>query len=176
MSELKTDLVLTVIGPDRPGLVSALSHEVTSAGGDWLESRLAALAGQFAGVVRVAVPPAARERLVARLEALSTHGLKLVIETGAEPRAAGRLLHVELLGHDRPGIVHELSSLLADNQVSVEELETDAESGAFSGETLFKARACLRVPASLSTETLRERLQTLGNELMVDVTLDETGC
>jgi glycine cleavage system regulatory protein len=172
----KTDLVLTVIGPDRPGVVSALSNEVTEAGGDWLESRMAALAGQFAGVVRVAVPAGAREALVARLQALATQGLKLVIESGAEPPSQGRMLHIELLGHDRPGIVHELSSLLADNQVSVEELETDTESGAFSGETMFKARACLRVPLALATEALRARLQTLGNELMVDVTLEETGC
>ena len=52
-----TDLVLTLIGPDRPGLVESLAKRVTAHGGNWVESRMAHLAGQFAGILRVEVPP-----------------------------------------------------------------------------------------------------------------------
>ncbi|HEX7384598.1 MAG TPA: ACT domain-containing protein [Burkholderiaceae bacterium] len=171
---MKNSFVLTAVGRDRPGLVRAIAQEVAAAGGDWLDSRMAALAGQFAGVVRVAVPVEASEAFVERLRALDAEGLRLVVESGATaPAPAGRLLRIELLGHDRPGIVRDVSRLLAEHQVSVEELETGTESGAFSGESLFRARACLRVPPTLPTDVLRGLLQTLGNELMVDVSLEE---
>jgi len=42
-----------------------------------------------------------------------------------------------------------------------------------SGEQLFRARAHLRLPAAVTTDWLRERLEALAGELMVDVTLDE---
>ncbi|HSN33125.1 MAG TPA: ACT domain-containing protein [Ideonella sp.] len=173
---MKTSLVLTAVGRDRPGLIRAIAQEVAAAGGDWLDSRMAALAGQFVGVVQVAVPADAADALAARLRALEAEGLRLTVEAGAHEASAapaGRMLHIELLGHDRPGIVRDVSSLLAEHQVSVEELETGTESGAFSGESLFRARACLRVPPTLPTDVLRGLLQTLGNELMVDVNLEE---
>lgn len=173
---MKTQLVLTVIGPDRPGLVRAISREVTAVGGDWLESRMATLAGKFAGVVQVAVPADQADRLAAQLRALeSPEGLRIGVEAGSGDRApaAGRLVQLELLGQDRPGIVRDVSRLLAERQVSVEELDTDTVSGPFSGETLFKARARLRVPAALPTAELRGLLESLANELMVDLSLDE---
>ena len=77
-------------------------------------------------------------------------------------------------GH-APGIVRDVSRLLAERQVSVEELETDTVSGAFSGETLFKARARLRVPAQLATHELRGLLEALAHELMVDVSVEALG-
>ena len=46
-------LVLTYVGDDRPGLVSAVSEKIAAFGGTWLESRSARLAGKFAGILRV---------------------------------------------------------------------------------------------------------------------------
>lgn len=167
-------LVLTVIGPDRPGLIRAIAEEITAAGGNWLESRMASLAGQFAGIVLASVPQANADALVARLEALRTQGLRLTIERGAEQTALpDRGLTLDLVGHDRPGIVRDITRVLADRGVSVDELETEAQSGSFSGESLFRARARLRLPPALTVDTLRDALESLANELMVDITLGE---
>lgn len=165
-------LVLTVIGPDRPGLIRAIAEEITAAGGNWLESRMASLAGQFAGIVLASVPRANADELVARLEALRTQGLRLTIERGAQqPALPDRGMHLDLVGHDRPGIVRDITRVLADRGVSVDELETEAESGSFSGESLFRARARLRLPPALTVDALRDALESLANELMVDITL-----
>ena len=51
-----TDLVLTLIGSDRPGLVEAVAEVIAGHGGNWLESRMAHLAGKFAGILRVEIP------------------------------------------------------------------------------------------------------------------------
>src|SRR3954452_20301553 len=106
--------VLTVLGDDRPGLVSAISGAVNAHGASWERSQLARLAGKFAGIVLVSVPGERYDALVADLAALDGAGLKVVVERTDEPaRAESLRLTLELLGADRPGIVAEVSSALA---------------------------------------------------------------
>ena len=170
-----TPLTLTLIARDRPGLVDALSERVAAAGGNWLESRMARLAGQFAGILLVEVPEARVDELVAALRGLEAEGLHVTAERGAgeEPARTQHLLTLELVGHDRPGIVREIAHALAGRGVNIEELETEVATGSFSGEALFRANARLRVPADLPVDDLRHTLEALANELMVDLELDE---
>jgi glycine cleavage system regulatory protein len=82
-------LVLTVIGPDRPGLVELLSRIIAGHGGNWLESRMNRLGGQFAGIIRVEIPTAAEPALAAALAGLSSQSLTVVCRSdGPEPPAA----------------------------------------------------------------------------------------
>jgi len=173
-SDMFTHLVLTVIGRDRPGLVSAVSETIAAQGGNWLDTRMATLAGQFAGMLLVAIAPDKADGLVAALEKLQAHGLRLVIERGVDAApAGGRVLHLDLIGHDRPGIVRDISAVLAAHNVSIEELESEQVSGSFSGEAMFKATARLRLPVDVDVDTLRTAVEALADELMVDLELDE---
>jgi glycine cleavage system regulatory protein len=168
-----TSLVVTVIGADRPGLVSLLSERGRAHGANWAESRLASLAGRFAGMVRFEVDEADAARLAAALAELEALGLRVAVEQGtatAQP-AGARTLSLELVGNDRPGIVSDISRVLAERGVSIDELETEVVSGAMSGGHLFRARALLQVPATLATAELRALLEALADELMVDVAL-----
>jgi glycine cleavage system regulatory protein len=170
-----TDLVLTLIGPDRPGLVEAVAGIVADHGGNWLESRMTHLAGKFAGILRAELPP---ERAAAALEALAaleSQGLKVVAETVArtERPAPQRTMDLELLGLDRPGIVREISQLLAQNGVNVEELVTDRKSAPMSGETLFEARVHVHVPAGTDVAKLRAALERVASDLMVEIKLED---
>jgi methionyl-tRNA formyltransferase len=171
-----TSLVVTVIGPDRPGLVSRLSDCGRAHGASWAESRMASLAGQFAGIVRFEVDAAQVEPLAAALAALESLDLRVVVARGKAPakRADARLLKLELVGHDRPGIVRDISRVLADCGVSIDELHTEIVSGAMSGGSLFQVKAMLEVPATLATAELRRMLEALANELMVDIALGDS--
>jgi glycine cleavage system regulatory protein len=160
-----TSLILTVVGPDRPGLVRALSEAVAARGGSWLESRMARLAGQFAGIVLVEAP----EALLDDLRALESHGLRIVVQNGEATAAVGERLTLKVVGNDRPGIVRDVTSVVAANGVNIEELTTGVLSGSFSGETLFKVTASLRAPNTAAVDAMREGLERLGNELMVDI-------
>src|SRR2546423_4505446 len=104
-------LVLTLLGPDRPGLVEAVADVIAAHGGNWLESRMAHLAGKFAGVLRAEVPADRTRAVVEALARLEERGLKVVAEVAAGPVAAGdrRPMELELVGLDRPGIVREIS-------------------------------------------------------------------
>jgi glycine cleavage system regulatory protein len=181
------DLVLTFIAPDRPGLVEAVAHTVAQRGGNWLESRMIHLAGQFAGILRVEVPPGQAEALSRALEALGASGLRVVAERSARTggalstasaasatsAASGRVMNIELIGLDRPGLVREISQLLARQDINVEELRTDRTSAPMSGEMLFRANARVQVPSRLDPAQLRAGLEKLANDLTVEIKLDE---
>lgn len=169
-------MVLTLIGPDRPGLVDALSTTIAEHEGNWMESRMSRLAGRFAGILRVTVPETRTDALCEALGQLESLGLSVVIEgTGAEAQAtSGHSLTLDLLGRDHPGIVRAISHALAGRGINIEELETDSTSAPMSGETLFRASAQLGLPADLGTEELRQTLEELAGDLMVDITLNET--
>jgi len=171
-----TDLVLTLIGPDRPGLVEAVAEVVARHGGNWLESRMAHLAGKFAGILRIEVPAEKAQSLSAALAELETRGLKVVGEPSGEagPPAPGRTLALELVGLDRPGIVRDISQLLANGGANVEELATDRSSAPMSGEMLFLAKARVRLPGDADLGTLRNALERLANDLLVEIRLVET--
>jgi len=170
-----TSLVVTVIGPDRPGIVSLLSAKAQGFGANWAGSRMASLAGQFAGMVHFEVPREHADALVAALQGLESAELKIHIErSDAAPVPAGRrVVKLELVGHDRPGIVRDLSSALAQRGVSIEELHTEIVSGAMTAEHLFKVKAVLLVPKAVTNDDVRHALEALANEMMVDLALGE---
>lgn len=166
------DFVVTFMARDRPGLVDLISEVVTAHGGNWLESRMARLAEKFAGIVRVQAPDDRAEAMADALSALSNHGFRVTVEEARteETAEAGKVLNLEILGPDQPGIVHEISHCLAQHKVSVEELETSLEDAPFAGGKLFRAALTLHLPAGLSEDSLSDALEEIGSAVMVDVT------
>ncbi len=137
---------------------------------------MARLAGQFAGIALVDVPDEQTGTLATRLQALASDGLEIAVRpTSAAPVSTHRMLRVEAIGHDRPGIVREMTRVLAEHGINIEEFETRVSSASFSAEQMFHARARLAVPDHVSDDRLRAALERLGNEMMVDVTLEPPG-
>ncbi|WP_131105367.1 glycine cleavage system protein R [Ornithinimicrobium sufpigmenti] len=171
-----TTLVIAVIGEDRPGLVSALSDVVAEHGGSWGRSQLSELAGTFAGIVTVEVAADAVEPLEGALR-----GLQGVLETsvrrlGADPPpqpADGPVAHLDLVGHDQPGIVRQITGVLAAAGVSVERLQSAVVPTPQGGGDIFQARAVLRAPEGADLDGLRSALEELAQELQVDLTFGE---
>ena len=166
-------MVVTVNGADRPGIVSLLSDRAQGVGANWAGSHMASVAGQFAGMVHFEVPAGNAEPLANALRGLESPQLHVVIaRSEAPPVPTGRrLVKLELVGHDRPGIVQALSGSLAERGVNLEELHTEVVGGAVSAERLFKVRALLAVPEALPSEELRRALEPLAREMMVDLAL-----
>lgn len=169
-------LVLTAIGDDHAGLVRALSGAIAEHGGNWETSRMAHLAGKFAGIVLVTVADDNVDALMGDLEPLKEQGLLEVNAELSAPQMGGKghtRLTLELVGVDRPGIVREVSAVLAKQMINIEELETETVSAPMEGGTIFKARATLTVPDAVSIDYLTEALEDLAGQLMVDIDIDE---
>jgi glycine cleavage system regulatory protein len=171
---MPTSLVLTVLGEDRPGLVEALSHIIAAHQGNWLESRMAHLAGQFAGILRASVPEAHAAALRTALQGLASHGLQVVIARSSTnaPAPVARWLMFDLVGNDHPGIIRDLAHTLAQRGINIDELQTACTSAPMTGAMLFKATARLRVPREVAVADLRTALEQLAHDLVVDITLE----
>ena len=168
-------LVLTVIGDDRAGLVNAVAQVVARHGGNWEQSQMAELAGKFAGIVLVTVPDAGSQALIADLQPLQGM-LDVNVQVGDElldtVPADVRMFTLDLLGGDRPGIVREITDVLAAHSVNIESLRTETREAPMSGGRLFEASARLEVPVDADLGALRVALERLANELLVDIELD----
>lgn len=168
------DLVLTLIGPDRPGIVDSVSEVVAAHGGNWLESRMAHLAGKFAGVLRVEVAEERAAALEAALGRLQGSDLRIVVERGVPvPTPHQRDMEIELIGLDRPGLVHEISTLLASHRINVEELDTDRPVAAHSGDSMFHAHVRVVIPDNVDVAAVRQGLERLAGDLMVEIRVAE---
>lgn len=164
---------MTVLGTDRPGLVRSLAATVASHGGNWLESRMARLAGQFAGIIRVECPSESVDALTEILQTPGTSGLTIlaVREEAAEP-ISRRTLTVDVVGNDRPGIVRELSEAIATAGGNIEELTTGLESAPMSGHPMFRAHGVISIPENAEPGALTRAIESLGGDLTVDLAGD----
>lgn len=170
-----SNLVLTVVGDDRAGLVAALADVVSAHGGNWEHSQLAELAGTFAGIVVVSVPDDRAADLIASLDQLDGL-LKVTAHPGSgEPAAATpRELSVDVLGNDHPGIIRDISAVLSRHGVSIESLASESREAPMSGGRLFEAQVLARVPDDADPAAIKADLERLAAELLVDITLGDT--
>ena len=166
-------LVLTVIGKDRTGLIRLLSQHIADHSGNWLESRMCRLGGEFAGILRIHVPKDKEKSLTKALQALQADGITVIIHRDETTQDAGltKSASLNLVGQDRPGILYQISAALERQNINVEELETECSSAPMSGEMIFKATARLQIPESCALAELRSELEEIGSELMVEISV-----
>jgi glycine cleavage system regulatory protein len=170
---MEREVIMTVIGNDRPGLVEALAKVIAEHGGNWLESRMCHLGGEFAGILRVKFSGVEEAAFNEALKELEEAGLTVQVRTQAEPDTGMfsriPLAVLEIIGQDRPGIVRQISGVLAAAHINVEELHTERTSAPMSGEALFKATIRLRIPPACPPPALRQSLEKLGAAMQIDV-------
>lgn len=174
---MSSTLILSVIGPDRPGLVESVAAVVSAHGGNWLESRMARLGGQFAGIVRIELPSDRESALREALRAGAARGVSVTV-AAAEPDMGRNAVEagvvrtrLSLVGHDRPGIVRQVTAVLAAHGANVEDFSSGTESAPMTGDRLFRAMALVALPPRTDHAALRRALEEIAEDLMVDVDL-----
>ena len=168
---MQIPIVMTIISPDRTGLVESVARVVAEHGGNWLESRMCRLGGEFAGILRIEIPADKKPALLDALQKLQTKGLQILVRTDqtVSATASGRQTKLEIVGSDRPGIVREITAALARAGVNVEEFSSEVVSAPMSGETLFKATTRLQLPERCDLAALKKDLEKIAADLLVDV-------
>ena len=171
---MQMEVVLTVMASDRPGIVELLADVVASYDGNWVDSAMSRLGGEFAGILRIEIEEAKVPGLEKALEALGEDGISISVrkntEAGGQTKpASGRKAYFEVIGQDHKGIVRDVSKVLADNKVNVDELRTHIFAGSMTGEHMFSAEADIVLPEGLEMDQLCEQLEDLASDLMVDV-------
>ncbi|MEN8785964.1 MAG: ACT domain-containing protein [Akkermansiaceae bacterium] len=167
---MSNSLFLTALSPDPIGLVDDVADAVDNGRGNWQESWMAPLAGQFAGILRVGCPEGNREALELDLSALGELGPAIMVARDADSGdSEGEALFLDITGLNEPGIVKRIASALAELGANVEELQTSLESTPMAGHLLFRARGKVSFPDGLHPADLIEALEKVGPGLNVDV-------
>ena len=170
---MQHSIVFTFICNDKPGIVEKLSSIVASHGGNWLESRMAKLAGKFTGIVQISVPEASLNNLKQQLQSLASDDFSLLLNdiSSETPAPASRPLRLSIIGLDRPGIVREVAQALMEKNINVARMHSVIESAPMTGEPLFKADVEAEAPLSVDMDTLNERLDTICSQLDIDINM-----
>ena len=165
-------LVLTVIAPDKAGQVERIAQCIADHSGNWLESRMSRMAGQFAGILRVAVPAENYAELVASLQGLARYDIRVLIaESGIEPSCTWKPIAMELVGNDRPGIVRDITRLLADLGVNLERFTTEVRPAPMSSEPLLQFFQRQGQRQRQQCIGMKQRLERLADDLIVELKL-----
>lgn len=168
---MPSSLILTISAHDRPGIMSQLSNTIADGGGNWLESRMARLAGQFAGIVRVECSSDQASTLQSTLEALSCDGINVTVlsQDKLTESPYTRCLQIDIFGNDRPGIVSQLTQAISNAGGNIEELNTSIESAAMSGHPIFHASGTVCLPDNTDDEILITAVENLSDDLNVEI-------
>lgn len=171
-----TQLIITAVGPDRPGIVGELSGQLYGAGANILDSRMVNLRGQFALMILLECDADTAARFERELpEAGNKLGLSLHVT--AQPAAGAKVVsglryRLKTYSLDQPGIVARLTGLLRDRGVNIEELSAWQQSAPFAGDPLFQTEMLLTIPPKTSINALRAELSRVCNELNCDFDLE----
>ncbi|WP_293751510.1 ACT domain-containing protein [uncultured Paraglaciecola sp.] len=161
-------IIFTLVGSDKPGLISDLAKTVYDMGGNWLGSNFSHMAGHFAGFVQVDLP---QEKHQALIDRLSQHpDLKIHLLPGlTEQPAVQQTVQIDIMGNDKTGIVQEITQILSQFNLNIVKFDSSLESAPNWGGALFKAKAIITVAADFDLEALQESLESVANDLMVDI-------
>ncbi len=161
-------LVLTLIGRDKAGLVEQLATVISSHNGNWMASNLSHLAGYFAGILQVEVAEQDLPALTAALESITELDIRVQHGLPAELNPQQQLKFV-ITGNDRPGIVRELSSVIKHKGTNIIHFESSKQSAPNWGVPLFNAVATVELPAGLSRDEVVKALEAIATDIVVDV-------
>ncbi|MGI9294844.1 MAG: glycine cleavage system protein R [Pseudomonadales bacterium] len=167
-------LVLSFIAADQPGLVEKVARIVAAENGNWLESRLAHLAGRFAGIVKISVAAANGDALKSKLQSLASEQFQIIIEDEL-PGSSGTNMHqlqLDIIGSDRPGIVKEIAQALSTRDINVDEMASNITSAPMTAEALFEAKVTISIHENANMDDLQEALDAIANELTLEVNVN----
>lgn len=168
-------IIITLFSKDRPGIIRSLSNTVLENNGNWLESSLSRLCGQFTGIVHIEVETAHKASLTSALSALESDGINITVQKVDDIKADdGEVNGLQILveANDRPGIINEITEALAAENVNIDNIDTEVASASMAGYLIFRAHLFLAMPDDLSDDDLEEILEGVSDDVMVSI-LDE---
>ena len=166
-------LVVTIVGPDRRGIVEKITAVMVAYAVNIEESKMARLGGEFAVIMLLSLPGEKENELLASLDTLKEHELTIF----SRPTNLSRLerfqgyvpYEISVLGADHEGIVHNVAQYITAERMNIEKLDTRVTKAPISGTPLFSMHAIVQAPPEITLTQLRQKLANVGDELGVDI-------
>lgn len=165
--------VLTAVGKDRIGIVDDLTSEIEKKQGNILESRMSVLGGEFAVIMLVAGEKRTISSLIGDIDHLENKtSLHIEIKPTDQPEkdTNGIPYTLSCVSLDSPGIIHSVTRFIRQEGINIENLETETGHAPWTGAPLFRMKAHVIVPISVSVQEIRLGLNQLEQEKDLDIT------
>ena len=176
---MRTNIVFTLSGPDRIGIVESVTKMLLDHGGNVESSRMARLGGEFAMLMLVSFPGEQPASLDRDVESLISNGYKVTTsrtgQTDAEAHPGWLPYRIEVEGADHEGIIHEVSLYLSERGINIESMETGVDYAPVSATPLFTMTAIVAVPPALANQKWDSALLNAGEVLNVDIKVTALG-
>lgn len=170
---MRKNIVLTLTGSDRVGIVEAVTEILVKVDGNVETSRMARLGGEFAMLMLVSIEESQIEALEQRLTSLHEQGFQVAIkptELSHELKYAGWLPYqIEVHGADHEGIVHKVAHYLTERGINIETMDTGIVPAPMSGTLFFSMNAVVFVPPNLSKKDWQADLDEVADQLNVEI-------
>lgn len=170
---MRENIVFTLTGKDRIGIVDEVTKLMLDLGGNVETSRMARLGGEFAILMLVSLPARQLARLEKASAALVAQGYKITTSqterTYAEAHPGWRPFQIEVLGADHEGIVHNVAHYLSERGINIESMDAGTTSAPVTGTALFFMTALVAVPPELAGQTWESQLQDVARSLNVEI-------
>lgn len=174
---MRTQLLVTSVGEDRPGIVARLTEVFLAHGANLEESRMAILGGEFAAIMLVSLASDQEPGLGAALARLHSEGITVSVKRAAQSKVdrmeGFTSYRIKLSGADHEGIVFRVSSYLKDNSINIQAVDTQVLNAPETGLPLFQMTASLLVPPTVRVSEVRKDLNRIADEESVDIDLHE---
>jgi glycine cleavage system transcriptional repressor len=166
--------VISTIGRDRPGIVAAITEALVRHEANIEDAQMTILRGHFTMTLVVSAADDAEPELSAQLEEvarkLGLEGVYVAALTEVTPTVPRPTQVVTVYGVDHPGIVHGVTSAVAERDVNITDLETRLveEEGQ---EPLYMMVLEVVLPPGLDQEEIESALAVVGREQGVEVSV-----
>lgn len=170
-----TQLVLSALGVDKPGIIDELSLFVMSSGCNITDSRMTVMGGDFAILLLIEGNWNTIAKLEDQITALEEQlGLSVTTRRTAQKAARKDLLPygVDVVSLDQPGIVYNLASFFSKRQINIQEMETSSYAAAHTGTPMFTVHLTVDIPASQQISVLREEFMDFCDQLNLDAIME----
>lgn len=165
---------VSVVGPDRPGIVAGITEALYRLGCNIADSSCAMLASEFAMILIISHPkPFTKAHLLEELKPpCDKLGMTLSVRSlpgGEEQRRApaGEICQITVYGADQPGIVYRVTSALAARQINIMDLNTKLVGS--DEEPVYVMLLEATLPEGVSPEDVEQLLASLRAELQVEI-------
>jgi glycine cleavage system transcriptional repressor len=167
------NIVLTLSGPDRIGIVEKVTGMLFAHGGNVETSRMARLGGEFTILMLVSMPPEKLAALEKEMEILTAQGYKVTTTRTGRPKSgpdeSWRSCRIEVIGADHEGIIHQVARYLSERGINIESMDTETTRAPVSGSPLFTMTALIAVPPNLTGRNWEAALEEKCRLLNVDI-------
>jgi glycine cleavage system transcriptional repressor len=169
---MSKNIVLTLTGRDKVGIVESVTSLIAKRGGNVESSRMARLGGEFAMLMLVTVSAEEFSALDQNFQPLRSVGYQISLlptEDDSKKYAGWLPYEIEVTGADHEGIIHDISQHLAAQGINIESMDTSSTPAPMSGTPLFMMKGVVLVPPQLTFHVWSDALEEIGDKLNVRV-------